>query len=214
MSQHKQALQIYVFQLKDYHKAEEYCNQVYVTMQDPTATAPGVPTTVSSKENSNSPSSIYHILLAIYLNPPAPHKPLLEPALDLLSTHGARLPASQTLALIPPSLSIATLESYFSGRIRAAVSAMNEERIAAQLRGVRLAGVEEQLIDEKSGCVVVGEDRLCPVCMKRFGNSAVRVYPDGKVVHYGCFNRGQSGQGILGGGWGRRESEGTRWTSS
>ena len=37
MGQHKQALDIYVFQLKDAVKAEEYCNQIYLTE---TATAP------------------------------------------------------------------------------------------------------------------------------------------------------------------------------
>jgi Vam6/Vps39-like protein vacuolar protein sorting-associated protein 39 len=206
MGQHKQALQIYVFQLKDTQKAEEYCNQTYLATQDPSAAAPGVPTGALAKDET---PSIYHTLLAIYLNPPPPHKPQLEPALHLLSVHGSRLPASQTLALIPPNLSIATLESYFQGRIRAAVSIMSEERIAAQLRAVRQSGVEENLIDEKNRCVVVGKDRLCPVCMKRFGNSAVRVYPDGKVVHYGCFNRGQQSPGL---GWGRRESGGVgRW---
>jgi hypothetical protein len=183
MGQHKQALQIYVFLLNDPQKAEEYCNRVYLETQDPNATAPGVATAASSKDDE---SSIYHTLLAIYLNPPPPHTPQLAPALELLSNHGARLPASQTLSLIPPSISIATLESYFRGRMRAAVTTMNEERIAAQLRAIKMSSVEEQLVNEKSRGVVVGEERLCPVCMKRFGNSAVRVYPDGRVVHYGC----------------------------
>jgi hypothetical protein len=201
MGQHKQALQIYVFQLKDTQKAEEYCNQTYLAEHDAHGPAPGVPTSTSAKEDT---PSIYHVLLAIYLNPPAPYEPQLEPALALLSAHGPRLPASQTLALIPPNLSMATLESYFRGRMRAAVAKMNEDRIAAQLRAVRQADVEERLLMEKSRSVTVGEDRLCPVCMKRFGNStAVRVYPDGKVVHYGCFNRAQANTA---GGWVRRES--------
>jgi Vam6/Vps39-like protein vacuolar protein sorting-associated protein 39 len=67
---------------------------------------------------------------------------------------------------------------------------MNEERIVARLRGVQRAATEEGLLKERNRRVVVGEDRLCGVCMKRFGGSAVRVYPDGRVVHYGCFNRG------------------------
>jgi tetratricopeptide (TPR) repeat protein len=206
MGQHKQALQIYVFQLKDPQKAEEYCNQTYLAEHDPSGPVPGVPTTKSAKDDT---PSIYHTLLSIYLNPPTPYEPQLEPALALLSAHGARLPASQTLALIPASLSIATLESYFRGRMRAAVSKMNEERVAAQLRAVRQARVDEKLVLAKNRSVTVGEDRLCPVCMKRFGNSAVRVYPDGKVVHYGCFNRGQANTA---GTWGRRESGIGKWS--
>jgi hypothetical protein len=74
---------------------------------------------------------------------------------------------------------------------------MNEERIVARLRAVQRAATEEGLLKERNRRVVVGEDRLCGVCMKRFGGSAVRVYPDGRVVHYGCFNRGTT----AGAGW-------------
>lgn len=42
--------------------------------------------------------------------------------------------------------------------------------------------------------VVVDEDRHCAVCHKRFGGSAIRVWPDGSVVHSGCM-RGSVGRG-------------------
>jgi hypothetical protein len=200
MGQHKQALQIYVFQVKDYDKAEEYCNQTYLATQDSQATLPAVPVSDSKDDTP----SIYHTLLALYLNPPPPNEPNLKPALALLSNHGARLPASQTLALIPPDLKIATLESYFTGRIRTANTAMTEDRIAARLRAVQRARVEETLLEERNRRVEVGEDRLCGVCMKRFGGSAVRVYPDGRVVHYGCFQR--SSGSAAGRDWGRTTS--------
>ncbi|KAF2668175.1 hypothetical protein BT63DRAFT_414207 [Microthyrium microscopicum] len=203
MGQHKQALQICVFQIQDYAKAEEYCNQTYLTSQAQNLTSPAVPLTGPDKTNDDTPS-IYHTLLSLYLTPPPPHTPKLEPALDLLSAHGARLPASQTLSLIPQDLKIATLESYFTGRIRTANTVLNSERIVAQLRAVRQAATQEAYMGERNKRVVVTEDRLCPVCMKRFGNSAVRVYPDGKVVHYGCFNRGTGAVA----GWGKRHSAG------
>lgn len=155
-------------------------------------------------DSKDDAPSIYHTLLSLYLTPPSPHEANLKPALALLSNHGARLPASQTLALIPPDLKIATLESYFTGRIRTANSAMNEDRIVARLRAVQRAGVEEDLLEQRNKRVEVGEDRLCGVCMKRFGGSAVRVYPDGRVVHYGCFQR--SGGQTAGREWGRAAS--------
>jgi Vam6/Vps39-like protein vacuolar protein sorting-associated protein 39 len=140
--------------------------------------------------------SVYHILLALYLTPPAPHAVQLEPALELLSNHGARLPASQTLTLIPPELHVKILESYFTGRMRAAASAVNEERVMAGLRAVLAREAEAKLqLEEKAKKVVIGEDILCPVCMRRFGaGSAVRVFPDGRVVHYGCFGRMAKGK--------------------
>lgn len=107
---------------------------------------------------------------------------------------------------MPPSLPIRDLQSYFKGRIRAANSVLNEERIVARLRGVEKVGVELALrlgdqyekVPEKPGGlnrrVVVDEDRHCAVCHKRFGGSAIRVWPDGSVVHSGCM-RGSVGKG-------------------
>ncbi|KAJ4991037.1 vacuolar sorting protein 39 domain 1 [Stagonosporopsis vannaccii] len=205
MGQHKQALQIYVFQLKDYAKAEEYCNNIFLAANTP-ITSPH-PQHQSEKGISDTQEpSIYHTLLSLYLTPPPPNAPNWPPALELLSKHGARLPAATTLDLVPPSLPVADLESYFKGRIRAANSVLNEERIVARLRGVEKVGVElalhlgdqyERQPSKPGGLnrrVVVDEDRHCAVCHKRFGGSAIRVWPDGSVVHSGCM-RGSVGKG-------------------
>ncbi|CAO2650876.1 Nn.00g091730.m01.CDS01 [Neocucurbitaria sp. VM-36] len=201
MGQHRQALHIYVFQLKDYQKAEEYCNQVYMATPQPVT--------------EDAEPSIYHVLLALYLTPPAPNQTNWPPALELLSKHGARLPASTTLDLIPSTLPVKDLESYFFGRIRNANSVLNEERIVARLRGVEKVAVEAAVLlgdgkRDKFGRsvpgglnrrVVIDEDRHCAVCHKRFGGSAIRVYPDNSVVHSGCM-RGSVGRRTSGGvGW-------------
>ncbi|CAI6253085.1 unnamed protein product [Periconia digitata] len=209
MGQHRQALQIYVFQLKDYDKAEEYCNQTYLTASNPSSpTRTTHSTTTSSSDADSTEPSIYHILLSLYLQPPPPHQPNWPPALDLLSKHGARLPASTTLDLVPPSLPVKDLSSYFLGRIRNANSLLNEERIVARLRAVEKIDVEAQVrlgdverVDQQgrrvpgglNRRVVVTEDRHCAVCHKRFGGSAIRVYPDNSVVHSGCL-RGSVGR--------------------
>lgn len=166
--------------------------------------------------------SIYHTLLSLYLTPPPPNQPNWPPALDLLSKHGARLPASTTLDLVPPSLPVKDLESYFRGRIRNANSVLNEERIVARLRGVEKVAIETmvRLGEGKVGRdgkkvpgglnrrVIIDEDRHCAVCHKRFGGSAIRVYPDDSVVHSGCMRGGTGGVGRVrssggggGGGW-------------
>lgn len=207
MGQHKQALQIYVFQIKDYAKAEEYCNQTYLATKDASATPFGVP--VSTQERDDDTPSIYHTLLSLYLSPPSPHTPNLAPALALMASHGARLPATQTLSLIPPELPITTLQSYFTGRIRTANSVLNQERIIARLRGVVATSTAEDWAEAKNRRAVISEDRVCPVCMKRFGNSAVRVYPDGRVVHYGCFKSGSVSSSLGTAGW-RKNSSGVR----
>lgn len=66
--------------------------------------------------------------------------------------------------------------------------------MVARLKGVVKADVEAKLrLGEQSRRVLVGEERVCAVCHKRFGGSAIRVYPDNTVTHYGCVrNSGSS----------------------
>ena len=206
MGQHKQALEIYVFKLQDPDKAEEYaqhsiwypfdvltmsryCNQIYAqeTSQKAKAIASKHTTVNNGGESHEEHSSIYHDLLSLYLAPPPPRKPQWPPALAVLAKHGARIPASSTLALVPESLPVQELESYFRGRIRAANTVVNEDRVIANLRGA-LAFSEDsklRLGDGRPGGnggrnrrVVINEDRVCGVCFKRFGGSAVKVLPE------------------------------------
>ena len=237
MGQHKQALEIYVFKIKDYEKAEEYihlfsfplvladmffryCNHIHLT-QDSAIASP-----IQSRRGSISTSdpddvpSIYHTLLSLYLTPPQPHTPNWPPALDLLSKHGSRLPASSTLNLIPTTLPVAELESYFRGRIRAANSIVNETRIVAGLRKSEVVSSQATLLlgegtpGNKGGRnrrVVVSDERVCGVCHKRLGGSVIAVLPDNEVVHYGCLNRVN---GRLAGGGGMESLRAGSWSRS
>ena len=184
MGQHRQALELYVFKINDPGKAEEYCNQVQlaeITSKEQNMSRGG---TFSDQDDAKP--SIYHALLSLYLSPPYPHKSQLEPALELLAKHGARMPASATLELLPETLPIKDLEAYFQGRVRAANTIMNESRISAGMRNVVSTAEDGRLRfgDETSRGkggrnrrVVITEDRVCGVCYKRFGGSAIKVLP-------------------------------------
>lgn len=186
MGQYRQALNIYVFQMKDADKAEEYCNQIYLT-ETATAPAPTPHGRATDIDPSDAPPSIYHTLLSLYLSPPPPHKPQWGPALNILAKHGARMPASSTLNLIPEILPIKELESYFRGRICTANTLVNEGRIVAGLRS-SLAFSEDAKLrlgdgvrggnDGRNRRVVITENRVCGVCYKRFGGSAIKVMPE------------------------------------
>ena len=187
MGQHKQALEIYVFKLKSPAKAEEYCNRVHLT-EDTVATKVAPSRRVSTTDPIEEQPSIYHILLNLYLNPPAGQDPMWIPAIELLARHGSRLPASSTLALIPDSLPVKDLEFYFRGRIRAAETIMGEGRIASGLRKVEAVGVQEKLLlgdamqggkpGGRSRRVKIDDERVCGVCHKRLGGSVISVFPE------------------------------------
>ncbi|KAL8762432.1 MAG: hypothetical protein Q9184_001560 [Pyrenodesmia sp. 2 TL-2023] len=186
MGQHRQALDIYVFKMKDPGKAEEYCNQLQLA-EITSATSPKRGQRSSATDLEEKTTSIYHTLLSLYLSPAPPHKPQWSPALDILAKHGARMPALSTLDLIPEVLPIRDLESYFRGRIRSANTIVNESRMIAALRS-SLAFSEEAKLRLGDGLprgnggrnrhVLITEDRVCGVCYKRFGGSAIKVLPE------------------------------------
>lgn len=174
-----------------------YCNRIHLTEASPIS-SPMQSRRASTSEPDDPLPSIYHTLLSLYLTPPAPHEPNWPPALSLLSKHGSRLPAASTLNLIPATLPVAELESYFKGRIRAANSIVNESRVVAGLRKAEVVRAQAMLLlgdgipGEAGGRnrrVVVSEDRVCGVCHKRLGGSVIAVLPDNSVVHYGCLSR-------------------------
>ncbi|GAB7360442.1 hypothetical protein MBLNU230_g8396t1 [Neophaeotheca triangularis] len=213
---HKQALAIYAFQIDDPQKAEDYCNRTYLSAQqtlqqtaeactlDPHITHPKPPPTYQYKTTPDTDSTdrlnIFATLLGLYLNPPAGEEKRWPQALDLLAKHGARLPASSTLELMPTDLAVGELSSYFRGRLRHATSTQREAQVVRSLEAVRRDDAEMKLVlgnDEGVGGrrqgrnrrVTIREEDHCRVCHKRFGASAVRVYPDNEVVHYGCVGR-------------------------
>ncbi|KAL8662129.1 MAG: hypothetical protein Q9168_008303, partial [Polycauliona sp. 1 TL-2023] len=168
MGQHKQALEIYVFKLHDPEKAEEYEPDVLAQTSSPMTLQQARRTTATDLEDKST--SIYHNLLSLYLSPPPPHKPQWGPALQILARHGARMPASTTLDLIPEILPIKELESYFRGRIRSANTAVNESRVTSALRSSLVFSEEAKLRlgdgvpggnGGRNRHVLIREDRVC-----------------------------------------------------
>ncbi|KAJ5812442.1 Vacuolar sorting protein 39/Transforming growth factor beta receptor-associated domain 1 [Penicillium riverlandense] len=193
MGQHRQALEIYVFQLEDHEKAEEYIilnssgNHILICLR------------YCNRVHRSEPAEeeIYLTLLSLYLSPPHGYKQQHVPALSLLAKHGSRLPADAALSLIPATLPVQELEFYFKGRMRAVNSVFNEARIVANLRKSRDMQTQAQLLlgegvrggGTRARHVTITEERICGVCHKRLGGSVINVFPDNTVVHLGCANR-------------------------
>jgi len=228
MRQHRQALQIYVFKLNDTAKAEEYCNQVYLqesvtSSQKIDDRARRTSTLTAQTEDPTSESStIYTQLLSLYMSPPPSlakdeqMRPRISDALSLLARHGPRLPAENTLNIIPKDLLVKELESYLRGRIRTANTAMDDTRVVVNLRkaeavrvqarlllgtghggdpgaNINLSGeaVSEAIAKGRRRRIVIDEERVCRVCHKRLAGSVISAFPDGSVVHLGCQGRRQ-----------------------
>ncbi|CDS07231.1 hypothetical protein LRAMOSA01180 [Lichtheimia ramosa] len=167
IGQHDQALDIYVYKLKNYSMAEEYCTKVY-------------------REDPVKGERMYLTLLRVYLQPKHHEQPLLQPALDLLAHHGSHINASEVLAILPLSTGLHGLFPFFEKYIRETNKRRNMDMIVRNLLKAEQIQVEEQLTYFQSRAVKITEDRMCPQCNKRIGNSVFAVFPNGIVVHYSC----------------------------
>ncbi|KAF1804913.1 CNH domain-containing protein [Mucor lusitanicus] len=168
IGQHDQALDIYVYKLENYVMAEEYCTKVY-------------------QEDPAKGEKMYLTLLKVYLQPTSnQQKPLIEPALDLLAHHGSHIDASQVLAILPASTRLFGLFPFFEKYIRETNKNRNMDLVVKNLLKAEQIQVEEQLMFYRSRAVKITEDRMCPQCNKRIGNSVFAVFPNGVVVHYSC----------------------------
>ncbi|KAI7874387.1 hypothetical protein K492DRAFT_137936 [Lichtheimia hyalospora FSU 10163] len=167
IGQHDQALDIYVYKLKNYSMAEEYCTKIY-------------------REDPIKGERMYLTLLRVYLQPKHHEQPLLQPALDLLAHHGSHINASEVLTILPLSTGLHGLFPFFEKYIRETNKKRNMDMIVRNLLKAEQIQVEEQLTYFQSRAVKITEDRMCPQCNKRIGNSVFAVFPNGIVVHYSC----------------------------
>ncbi|ORX60430.1 hypothetical protein DM01DRAFT_320588 [Hesseltinella vesiculosa] len=176
IGQHDQALDIYVYQLKNYSMAEEYCSKIY-------------------KADPTMGSEMYLTLLRVYLQPNHSNRdngqrsPLLEPALKLLAHHGSHINAAHVLAILPTHTPLQGLFPFFEKYIRESHRTRNKNKIVKNLLKAEQFQTEQQLAWYQSRSVKITEDRMCPQCNKRIGNSVFAVFPNSVVVHYSCKER-------------------------
>ncbi|ORZ13809.1 vacuolar sorting protein 39 domain 2-domain-containing protein [Lobosporangium transversale] len=166
IGQHDQALNIYVRKLHNFQAAEEYC--------------------IKNFDSNNPTKNVYFMLLEVYLIPPKGEKPMLEPALDILTRHGNHIDPAAVLRLLPAGTRVDQLYKFFEKSIRESNKTKHMNMIVKNLLKAERLQTQEQLTFYRSRRVKITEDRMCPKCNKRIGNSVFAVFPDGVVVHYSC----------------------------
>ncbi|KAJ7671538.1 hypothetical protein DFH06DRAFT_118208 [Mycena polygramma] len=162
---HDQALELYVYRLQDYLKAEQHCARVYRAGTDT--------------------EQVYLTLLRIYLRPTVKTtSDLLLPALELIARHGPQLDAVDTLQLLPPLVTTQDIRTFLIGALRTPVF---DTRVIRNLSKARGDQVDRKLMALQTQRVKVTDSRICPQCRKRIGNSFIAVHaPRGEVTHYQC----------------------------
>ncbi|TFY59088.1 hypothetical protein EVJ58_g6005 [Rhodofomes roseus] len=141
LGRHDSALETYIYRLRDYHGAEEYCKRVY-------------------KPNAET-STIFLTLLRIYLRP-SPSSPLsasdlLAPALDLISRHSPRLDEVETLDLLPPLVTARDVQAFLKEALRAPIL---DTHIVREVAKARKDEVNRRLMSLQMRRVKVTDSRM------------------------------------------------------
>ncbi|KAF8486196.1 hypothetical protein DFH94DRAFT_623079 [Russula ochroleuca] len=165
LGRHDSALELYVYRLRDYDKAERYCKRMF---------QPGTET-----------RNIFLTLLRIYLRPLVKTADdLLWPALELIERHGPRLDPEETLQLLPPLVSARDVRIFLIGALRVP---RFDARVVREVALARKDQVARKLMYLEANRVKITDSRICPQCHKRIGPSAIVVHaPGGEVTHYHC----------------------------
>ncbi|KAK2460159.1 hypothetical protein APHAL10511_007838 [Amanita phalloides] len=154
LGRHDQALELYVYRLHDFGKAEEYCKRIY---------QPGSET-----------SGVFLTLLRLYLRPTVKSEVnLLHPALDLISRHSARLDSVETLKLLPPLVTAQDVNKFLLEALRAPLF---DTTVVREISKARAEHVSRKLAALQARRVKVTDSRICPQCYKRIGNSVIAVH--------------------------------------
>lgn len=201
LGNHDAALRIYVYDLRDYHAAEAYCSKVYAKDPDPKgiylhllklylAPTPGRRPSTSSRPFSPPPSSrSSRPGSPAVTSPPAglSAEPLVKPALELITRHGLRIDSDAVISLLPPMISVSDVQTYLSKQLKATHSALAAHRIQKELVKSRNVQVKGLVLNLEVRRVKVDDQRVCPQCHKRLGQSAIAVHaPRGQVTHLHC----------------------------
>ncbi|KAH8929300.1 hypothetical protein BT69DRAFT_1236094 [Atractiella rhizophila] len=187
LGQHDAALQIYVYRLQAYIKAEQYCKKVYLS-------------------NPSSRNTIFITLLNLYLRPKSGLPLLLAPALDAISRQGMYMDSAQILEMLPPLVPLKDVHIFLQKAIRKARETKALTQVQRSIYRTRTDQLDEELVTLEERRVTITDYRVCPVCSKRLGNSVIAIHaPDGIVTHYQCKDVGFSlyspGRPLIGFSW-------------
>ncbi|KAG4301557.1 hypothetical protein PCK1_002042 [Pneumocystis canis] len=168
LGRHKHALEIYIFEIKDFKKATEYCERM------------------SSMENSKLGNKIYLILLDILLNSPNDQKVQLSYILNLLSQYRSQINIETIMSTLPSDIKISDLKLYLEGTIQDRITDIMNGKIICSLQIANLMRYQNKLIDICNKKHIITPEKTCQNCHKRLGQSVLAIFPNDSIVHYGC----------------------------
>lgn len=121
-------------------------------------------------------SSIFSLLLRLYLRPRASQPLLFTPALSLISSHASQMDPIEVFDLLPPLVALSDLRGWLEKSLRRSGQVQREARVVRALGRAECDEKEIAVAALENRRVRVDETRLCPQCHKRLGNSVIAIH--------------------------------------
>lgn len=105
-------------------------------------------------------STIFPLLLRLYLRPRPSHPLLFGPALSLLSNHAARIDPLETFELLPPLVSLSDVQTYLKKTLRRSTE---RKREAVMVKNVGRSWIDQndrEVVDLEERRVKISESRV------------------------------------------------------
>lgn len=121
-------------------------------------------------------SSIFHVLLRIYLRPRPSHPLLFGPALALISSHAAAIDAIEVFDLLPPLVALSDIQTFLEKTLRRSGERVRDAKVIKAIGRSAVDEAERQVVALEERRVKITESRVCPLCHKRLGNSVIAIH--------------------------------------
>jgi len=105
-------------------------------------------------------STIFPLLLRLYLRPRPSHPLLFGPALSLLSTHAARIDPLEAFDLLPPLVSLSDMQVYLKKTLRRSTERRREAVMVKNVARSWVDQAEGELVDLEERRVKISESRV------------------------------------------------------
>ncbi|KAI8837833.1 vacuolar sorting protein 39 domain 2-domain-containing protein [Chytridium lagenaria] len=171
LSRHREALTIYINILGSLESAENYC----ITHESPL-------------------EDVYILLLEILLSQLRVNAIDENDVLDYLSRYSHKIDIAKAFLILPSTISVKDVIGFCRRSVQSLLWKRDSEAITENLVKADHLEVQALKVQLQSRRVTITEDRMCPRCLRRVGNSVFAAYPNGGVVHVFCQSReGKSG---------------------
>ncbi|RXM99557.1 Transforming growth factor-beta receptor-associated protein 1 [Acipenser ruthenus] len=167
LEEHDKALHILVHQLKDFQAAEDYCLWN------------------SEGRDLSYRQRLFHMLLAVYMDPAVANDTLVMAAVDLLNTNAEVFDAVRVLRLVPGNWSIQLLCPFLRGAMRENMHSKRMSQVALGLAKSENAIYKHEKLKYK-GLINLSEKKGCQLCHNTFSEPECVCYPNGILVHIHC----------------------------